>query len=152
MAYFKKHGTKWQAQISWYDSDNKRRHKTKSGFDTKPQALKWANEIEVTKYNNQITNKDPIFAEYFLEWANTYKKTGTSNNIKNRYNTIYKLLLDYFGKLKVTKITKLKYQEFINYYGKDRVKDTAKKTDGSIVLVLKMLLVRASLVKTLLID
>ena len=132
MAYFKKSGTKWQAQISWYDSDNKRQHKTKSGFDTKPQALKWANEIEVTKYNNQITNKDPIFAEYFLEWANTYKKTGTSNNIKNRYKTIYKLLLDYFGKLKVTKITKLKYQEFINYYGKDRVKDTVKKTDGSI--------------------
>lgn len=40
VAYFKKSGTKWQAQISWYDSDNKRQHKTKSGFDTKPQALK----------------------------------------------------------------------------------------------------------------
>ena len=67
MAYFKKRGTKWQAQISWYDSDNKRQYKTKSGFDTKRQAQKWTNEIEVAKDNNQITKNDSIFAEYFLK-------------------------------------------------------------------------------------
>nr|WP_323848308.1 hypothetical protein [Lactobacillus sp. B4007] len=30
MAYIKKHGNSWQAQVSWYDTDNTRKYKTKN--------------------------------------------------------------------------------------------------------------------------
>lgn len=52
MAYIQKRGNSWQAQISWYDIQNKRRYKTKSGFLTKTAAKKWANEMEVAKQDS----------------------------------------------------------------------------------------------------
>ena len=44
MAYIKKRGKKWQAQVSWYDLNNERQYKTKGGFLTKRQAQEWANK------------------------------------------------------------------------------------------------------------
>ncbi|RVU71197.1 MULTISPECIES: site-specific integrase [Lactobacillus] len=132
MAHFEKRGTKWRAQISWYDIHGNRKFKTKQGFLTKSAARKWANEMEVAKDANQISNQDPIFAEYFKDWYQTYKAPGTSNNTKNRYDTIYRLLTKYFGKTKLSKVTRHQYQEFMNDYGKNHVKSTVYKTNGSI--------------------
>ncbi|MBW8038165.1 hypothetical protein E0700_08555 [Lactobacillus helveticus] len=73
MAYIKKRGKKWQAQVSWYDMHNDRQYKTKSGFLTKRQAQEWANKMEVAKDEQHISNRDPIFAEYFKDWYTTYK-------------------------------------------------------------------------------
>ena len=44
MAYIKKRGKTWSVQISWYSNDE-RKYKTKSGFATKRDAQKWANEM-----------------------------------------------------------------------------------------------------------
>ena len=71
MAYIRKRGKSWQAQVSWYDLNNERRYKTKSGFATKRQAQKWANEMEVAKSDNQIVDKDPIFAKEYSDYVNT---------------------------------------------------------------------------------
>lgn len=85
MAYIQKRGNSWQAQISWYDLQNKRRYKTKSGFLTKAAAKKWANEMEVAKQDSQISDQDPIFADYFKSWYEAYKTPGKSNSTKRRY-------------------------------------------------------------------
>lgn len=92
MAYIQKRGNSWQAQISWYDLQNKRRYKTKSGFLTKTAAKKWANEMEVAKQDSQISDQDPIFADYFKSWYETYKTPGKSNSTKRRYKKIYSQL------------------------------------------------------------
>lgn len=132
MAYIYKRGKTWRAKVSWYDLTGKRRFKTKQGFSTKSQARKWANEMEVAKDENKISDQDPVFAEYFKDWYTTYKIPGTSNNTKNRYKHIYELLQKYFGKTKISKITRHNYQDFLNKYGADHSKNTVYKTNGSI--------------------
>lgn len=64
------------------------------------QAKKWANEFEVRKDQNQITNYDPIFVDYFLEWAKTYRIPGKTTTSIDRYYQIYKHLKKYFGNKK----------------------------------------------------
>ena len=54
MAYIKKRGKTWSVQISWYSNDE-RKYKTKSGFATKRDAQKWANEMEVAKDEENIS-------------------------------------------------------------------------------------------------
>ena len=49
LAYIKKRGNSWQAQVSWYDTDNTRKYKTKSGFTTKMQAKKWPINLKSEK-------------------------------------------------------------------------------------------------------
>lgn len=132
MAYIQKRGKSWRVKVSWYDVNGKRKFKTKQGFTTKMQARKWANEMEVAKDDNQISDQDPIFAEYFKDWYETYKTPGTSNNTKGRYNHIYTILTKRFGKTKISKMTRHAYQEFMNDYGKHHVKSTVYKTNGSI--------------------
>ena len=132
MAYIKKRGKSWQAQVSWYDEQNNRKYKTKSGFATKMQAKKWANEFEVAKDKNLISDQDPTFADYFEEWYKRYKAPGKSNNTKNRYAHIYLLLKENFGKTKLSKMSRNKYQDFLNGYGKNHAKDTVQKTNGTI--------------------
>lgn len=132
MAYIKKRGKKWQAQVSWYDLHNERKYKTKGGFLTKRQAQEWANKMEVAKDEQHISNRDPIFAEYFKDWYTTYKIPGKSKTTVVRYNTIYKKLKDSFGQAKLSKITRHDYQTFITDYGKAHAKDTVYKTNGSI--------------------
>lgn len=131
MAYIKKRGKTWSVQISWYSNDE-RKYKTKSGFATKRDAQKWANEMEVAKDEENISNQDPIFAEYFKTWYETYKTPGKTKTTKNRYARIYDLLKEKFPNTKISKITRLKYQKFMNWYGEDHAKDTVQKTHGSI--------------------
>ena len=113
MAYIKKRGKSWQAQVSWYDERNNRKYKTKSGFATKMQAKKWANEFEVAKDKNLISDQDPIFADYFEEWYKRYKAPGKSNNTKNRYAHIYLLLKETFGKTKLSKMSVINIRTFL---------------------------------------
>ena len=132
MAYIKKRGKSWQAQVSWYDEQNNRKYKTKSGFATKMQAKKWANEFEVAKDKNLISDQDPTFADYFDEWYNRYKAPGKSNSTKRRYRRAYDLIKENFGNIKLSKMTRARYQDFFNSYGKTHAKVTVQKTNGTI--------------------
>ena len=126
MAYIRKRGKSWQAQVSWYDLNNERRYKTKSGFATKRQAQKWANEMEVAKSDNQIVDKDPIFAQEYSDYVNTYKIQGKAKTTERRYLYSVKVIENYFGKVKLSKVTRHMYQSFINEYGKDHSKNTMR--------------------------
>lgn len=132
MAYFKKRGTVWQAQISWYDANDRRRYKTKSGFRTKRQAAEWAHQMEVAKDDNTITNNNPTFVNYYRDWAETYRIPNHSQSTKKRYEILYRDLKEYFGSKKLNHITHKQYQLFINAYGKRHVRSTVQKTDGTI--------------------
>lgn len=131
MARFRKRGKNWTAEVSWYTNDE-RKYKSKGGFATKRDAQKWANEMEVAKDENSISNKDPIFAEYFKTWYEAYRTPGKSKNTQNRYAHLQKLLKKYFGNDKISTITRLKYQKFMNEYGQEHAKDSVKKSHGYI--------------------
>ncbi|MBA1395366.1 site-specific integrase, partial [Lactobacillus sp. XV13L] len=75
---------------------------------------------------------DPVFADYFKDWYLRYKAPSKSNNTKSRYAHIYTLLKDSFGNTKLSKMTRAKYQDFLNEYGKTHAKDTVQKTNGTI--------------------
>lgn len=127
MAYFTKLPSKnWRAQISWYDADGKRRYKSKAGFPTKRQAQEWANKMEVAKDDNQITDKNPTFAKAYEDYTNTYKIPGKAASTQRRYRYSIKVINDYFGKTKLNKINRYRYQTFINDYGKDHAKNTVR--------------------------
>lgn len=96
------------------------------------QAKKWANEFEVRKDQNQITNYDPIFVDYFLEWAKTYRIPGKTTTSVDRYYQIYKYLNKYFGNKKISKINRSQYQNFINDYGSNHAKITVQKNHSTI--------------------
>lgn len=127
MAHFEKRGKKWRAQVSWYDIHGKRKFKTKQGFLTKSQARKWADEMEVAKDDNLISAKDPVFADYYDKWYQRYKAPGKSRGTQNRYKHTGKLIKAYFGNIRLSKITRGDYQDFMNKYGKDHAKETVRK-------------------------
>ena len=127
MAYFTKlPSKKWRAQISWYDADGKRRYKSKAGFSTKRQAQEWANKMEVAKDDNQITDKNPTFAQAYEDYTNTYKIPGKAATTQRRYKYSIKVITDYFGKTKLNKVNRYRYQTFINEYGEKHAKNTVR--------------------------
>ncbi len=126
MAYIKKRGKKWQAQVSWYDLNNERQYKTKGGFLTKRQAQEWANKMEVAKDDNQIVAKDPTFAEEYEDYTNTYKIPGKATTTQRRYKYSIEVVKNNFGNIKLSKMTRRKYQTFINEYGKTHAKVTVR--------------------------
>lgn len=126
MAYIKKRGKTWQAQVSWYDLDNERQYKTKGGFLTKRQAQEWANKMEVAKDDNQIVAKDPTFAEAYEDYTNTYKIPGKATTTQRRYRYSITVIKENFGKTKLSKMNRRKYQVFMNEYGKDHAKTTVR--------------------------
>lgn len=132
MAYFRKRYGKWSAEVSWYDTQGKRKYKSKQGFSTKIQARKWANEMELAKDNNEISNQNPIFADYFSTWYKRYKAPGKSLNTQHRYSHTAKILKKYFGKTKISSMNRAGYQDFMNLYGKSHAKDSVKKTHEEI--------------------
>lgn len=131
MASITKRFNHWQARVSWRENGH-RKSKSQSGFKTKAEAQKWADEMSVRKDLKRITTQDPTFVEYFHNWAETYRKPGKSITSKNRYGQIEHHLKAYFGAEKLSRVTHLQYQQFINEYGADKAKSTMQKNHGTI--------------------
>ena len=129
MANFMKRGKKWQARITWRDSDGKLHQKSKSGFDTKQQAKQYAAKLETQKNEGFELLEDPIFYDYFEKWFKIYKENKISNITARHYTFTAGIIKRYFGKAKLKKITRSQYQEFINDYGKDHAPETVKKVN-----------------------
>lgn len=135
MAVYKR-GNSWTVQVSWYITDpdtkfgKKKKYKTKGGFRTKAQAKKWENEQILAKNKNNITNENPVFADYFWKWAMTYRIPGKTDGTKRRYTYISNVVKKYFGTTRINDINRSVYQNFINEYGKNHSKVTIKKLNG----------------------
>lgn len=135
MAVYKR-GNSWTVQVSWYISDpdtisgKKKKYKTKGGFRTKAQARKWENEQTLAKKKNNITNENPVFADYFWKWAMTYRIPGKTDGTKRRYTYISNVVKKYFSTTRINDINRSLYQNFIIEYGKNHSKVTIKKLNG----------------------
>lgn len=132
MAYLSKRGKKWQARISWRDDFGKLHQKSKLGFTTKQEAKQWSVEQEKKHIDGQLTENDPIWADYFNDWYETFKKNKISLSTARLYTKTYQRLANYFGKEKISGVTRKQYQHFMNQFGKNHAKETVQKTNSII--------------------
>ena len=107
--------------------EKRKKYKTKGGFRTKAQVKKWENEQTLAKNKNNITNENPVFADYFWKWAMTYRIPGKTDSTKRRYTSQANILKKCFGRNRIKDINRSVYQNFINEYGKGHAKITVKK-------------------------
>lgn len=132
MAYIEKRNGKWRAKVSWNGVDGKRHTKSKQGFETKRQAMQWSAEMEVAKGKKQISNQDPVFADYYLDWMKTYRLMKLSEGSKSFYLNTHKHVSSFFKAAKISRITRRDYQEFVNKVGSDHSKSYMQIMTGFI--------------------
>lgn len=135
MAIYKR-GKVWSVQVSWYETQSggkkKRHYKTKSGFKTKKEAELWETKEKLAKSKGRISDKNPVFADYFKSWYELYRKPSASASTRRIYEYVHKVLSAYFGGLKIGSLTKASLQKFINDFGKEHSRSTASKVYGNL--------------------
>lgn len=131
MASFQKRGKKWQYTVSHY-VDGKPKHIRKGGFRTKKEAETAAAEVEYMLKKGVVPQvKEISFAAYFENWVELYKK-GRQRSTYKRYLNSVDTVKDYFKDIPIQKITRQMYQEFLNWYGQGRAKETVRKLNTHI--------------------
>ena len=131
MASFQKRGKTWQYTVSRM-VNGKLKPIRKSGFATKKEAQMAAAEIEakLNKGLNPIIKAEPINS-YFKKWVALYK-SDTAKSTQTHYANTLKVIEKYFGSTPLQHIKKSDYQMFLNEYGKNKAKETVKKTNSHI--------------------
>lgn len=131
-----KRGKAWSVQVSWYTIETggkkKRHYKTKGGFKTKKEAQLWETQEKLAKSKGQISDKNPVFADYFRRWYEVYRKPSSAANTQKIYDYVAGVLEGYFGGLKIRSLTSENLQTFLNDFGKDHSKNTATKVFGNV--------------------
>ena len=135
MAIYKR-GKAWSVQVSWYTIETggkkKRHYKTKGGFKTKKEAQLWETQEKLAKSKGQISDKNPVFADYFRHWYEVYRKPSAATNTRKIYEYVAGVLENYFGGLKIRSLTRENLQTFLNKFGEDHAKNTANKVYGNV--------------------
>lgn len=131
---------KWYVRVSYKNAEGKYKTKNKFGFLTKKEAEVYESKLELMKYEGKDLEADKdmeIFANYFEEWVNTYKIGKVSISTEKKYLRVVNLVKEYFKDLPLKKLTRQKYQKFINKRGEGTGYDTVSKTNFYIKKCLK---------------
>lgn len=130
MAYYQKRGKGWQARISWVDSQGGRHTKSKSGFQTKTAAKKWAVDNEAKLNQGVAIDKSITLVKYYVEWVKTYKKDKIADSTMRLYGLAKSQLKEHFPDVDIKKVTRTQYQQFINEYGANHAPESVKKLNS----------------------
>lgn len=120
--------TGWRADYSYYDSFGKRKKKSKRGFKTKRQASEWL--TEVIKDINKIKNPyyDWNFVDYFDMNMELKINSGIKSETVNAWQAVRNyIVVKYFSNIKISELTREKYQHFLNEYSIGHTANTVKK-------------------------
>ncbi len=131
MASISKRGSTWSARVS-KRVDGKLFQSSKGGFKTKVEAKRWSTEQEALMIKGIDVAKDPTFYQFFSDWYHTFKESSVSASTKKRYLTHGKIIKEYFKDTKLKKITRSKYQKFLNWFGASHAPGTVHKLDTMI--------------------
>lgn len=128
MASIFKKGSGYAVRVSWYDENGNRKFKNKAGFKTKREAQIYANEIEILKARNFISqNSKTPFPEYFWAWFETYKEPAVTERTKATYKNAFNVLKQYLHDIPIEEMDRRLYRKFIAEFGKNRAKSTVSK-------------------------
>lgn len=113
--------------------DGKSRPVRRKGIKSKKEAELIAAELQLQVKNGFVLQKDrtPLKA-YFDNWVKTYKENTITAMTLKHYTYTSNLINEYFGCKFITDITRKDYQEFLNYIGANRAKETVAKVNTHI--------------------
>ena len=126
----RKRGNKWQYQFEAAKIEGKRKQITKSGFNTKKEALE-AGVQALAEYNNSGLHFEPSemsVSDYFDYWYENYVKIELKINAqRNYYNHIKNHIKPNLGKYKLKSLTPAILKEFLTQFYKDGFKKNTLK-------------------------
>lgn len=121
----------WQVRVSYKDQNGQHKVAIKGGFTTKKEANIFAAIAEVKKSSGELIVPEPqLFSDFFEDWFNTYKRQNVRDRTIATYQQAINTLKKYLPDTKIEDMTKRKYQEFLNEYGKDKAKSTVAKMNS----------------------
>ena len=106
-----KHGKKWKYDF-WHDGKRYR----KFTFDTKREAIKAESELMNDLENGYQSDNKITLVEYARKWEEV-NKGHLSNQTRLQYRKRIDDMQTYFQDMKFKDITRMKFQEFMNWYG-----------------------------------
>lgn len=126
----RKRGNKWQYQFEAAKIEGKRKQITKSGFNTKKEALE-AGIQALAEYNNSGLHFEPSemsVSDYFDYWYENYVRIELKINAqRNYYNHIKNHIKPKLGKYKLKSLTPAILKEFLTQFYKDGFKKNTLK-------------------------
>lgn len=128
----KKTKTGYTARV-YYKESGKRTSLSKT-FIKKRLAQDWENEMmaNIQVYGSPNNDSELKFVDYFWEWFETYRKETSAPATVDRYKTTYNTLVKYIGDERLTSMTRMKYQQFLNDYGQNHAKASASKINNAV--------------------
>ena len=129
MASITKKNGKWAVRVSFYDEFGKRHFKNKSGFPRKKAAEQWANELEQCKFDKSIGKLDTTitFSDYYNQWLETYKFGKLARITEQEYRYTLRQIQELLPNVKLSEMTRIRYQEFINAFVHGNPEQRAKR-------------------------
>jgi integrase len=129
LASFRQRSKKWEYRIKYTDpSTGKTKEKTKGGFRTKKEAQIEAAEVEKQVYLNQhsiIQSKELLVKDWLTRWLDVYGVQCQPSTLVTRKHYV-KTIIANLGYYKLTQLTRLDYQEFINSLSEKYAKRTVQ--------------------------
>lgn len=124
MASYRKLKSGWKVTVS-KRVNGELKQISKNGFATKAEARLWGAQMEAD--TDTMSDAAIPFTDYFWSWYETYKAPKLAQLTCDKYMTIHKSLCNWFGKQKLSSITRADYQHYINQFGSCHAKDTVYK-------------------------
>lgn len=122
----RKRGKSWSARINWRDANGQLHQMEKGGFKTKVEAEQYSVEQQYLHTKGVDIESNPVFADYFHEWWTTFKKPHIRHETQKRYETNDKIIHQYLDDVKIKRIKRLNWQQFINDVCKTRSTTTVR--------------------------
>lgn len=120
--------TGWRADYTYKDSTGKFKKKTKSGFKTKRLADEWLTKLK----NDSDKIKNPYYDWNFVDYFDMNMELKINSGIKPETVKAWQavrnyIVLKYFADIKISELTREKYQHFLNEYSVGHTANTVKK-------------------------
>lgn len=117
-------------RVYWYDIQGKR-HNASGRTKTKAEAKRAiATKQSELLQGADFSRQDVTMASYFEEYLSRYKRGNAKRATQLRYDNFIKVINKYWGSKQLKEITPDLWQDFINHYSEDHVKDTVMKLNG----------------------
>ncbi|MBT2254009.1 tyrosine-type recombinase/integrase [Priestia megaterium] len=130
MASFRKRSNKWEYRIKYTDpATKKKKEKTKGGFKTKKEAQLAAADVESKLFfggHTLITGQKLLIKDWLSEWLSVYGNKCSARTLENRETHINKHLVPNLGYYKLSELSRLDYQKFINELAKKYSKESVR--------------------------
>ena len=132
MAYIRKRGSSYLAQISLYQNgEHKRLTKT---FKKKSDAKLWALEVELAKGSGkQLANRLTTFADFFDNWIYIVKQKDVKETTFQNYVQASTIIKTLFGDIQLKDLNDIVVQKRIDEYAETH----SRKTTHELLLKIK---------------